>query len=336
MTQAVDDILLYIEREFPRWLADRDENLDAWTMEDLENWLVDKKDAVLSVGRKQGYLSQTALKRFIFESRGKVPDMALISTATRLALPRFLCAIGLQKRNTNSGILFEEFAHALMLVTTLGWRDHAELHARLGLQEMMKHSIQRGTIYGGALRQVTTSHGFAYMIMDVFKDFLGAEKTSTQTPWRVEHYEDYAGGYGGWAEIAANWRVPDPNAFAEILNRAADYHVAQSRGMSTKGSKYESTLKETHFEVEGNEFWLLPVILFTFLRLREWEGLTNPRYLSHDLFRKGVFRELPPAPRAAPYWPPNPFFDQIDAKFRAENPETPSLADLPRLRAAQS
>lgn len=335
MTQTVDDILLYVEREFPRWLADREENLDAWTMEDLENWLVDKKDAVLSVGDKQGYLSQTALKRFIFESRGKVPDMALISTATRLALPQFLYAIGVQKRNTNSGIMFKEFVRALTLATTLGWRDHAELHARLGLQELMKHSIERGKRYGGALGQGISLHRYNFMIMDVFKDFLGAEKTSTQTPWRTEFHDKY-GGYGGWAEIAANWRVPDPNAFAEILNRAADYHVAQSRDMVTKGSKYDSTLKETHFEVEGNEFWLLPVILFTFLRLREWEGLTNPGYLSHDLFRKGVFRELPPAPRAAPYWPPNPFFDQIDAKFRAENPETPSLADLPRLRAAQS
>ena len=73
------------------------------------------------------------------------------------------------------------------------------------------------------------------------------------------------------------------------------------------------------------------MILFTFLRLREWEGLPNPGHLSHDLFQKGVFRHLPPVP----VWPADDLLDRVEAKFRAETPETPGLADLPRLRAEQ-
>jgi hypothetical protein len=164
------------------------------------------------------------------------------------------------------------------------------------------------------------------------QDWLKADKTSTETPWREDLYEHYAGGYGGWEELVENWREPDANRFAAILYRAADYHVAQSRDMETKGTDNDPDQVISHFEIEQDKYWLFPVILFTFLRLREWEGLSNPQALSHDLFHKGLFRQLPPVSA----WPQDEFYDKVDARFRAMFPDTPSLKDLPTLRAEQS
>jgi hypothetical protein len=286
----------------------------------------------LSVGDAQSFISHYELKKFILDNLDRYPDTTLLAHATRLEIPQFLYAIGVQKLNTNSGILMEEYALSLAQLITLGWRDHAELHARLGLQEIMKHSIQRGDRKGGALHQGQTFAGFTYMLLDVMRDWLKADKTSTETPWREDLYEDYAGGYGGWEELAEKWREPDANVFAGILYRAADYHVAQSRDMETKGHDNDPDQVISHFEIEQDRFWLYPVILFTFLRLREWEGLPNPEALGHDLFQKGIFRHLPPVPK----WPEDPFYDEVDARFRAMFPQTPSLKDLPRLRAEQS
>jgi hypothetical protein len=258
--------------------------------------------------------------------------MEQLAHATRLVIPELLYAVGVQKLNTNSGIGFENFVDSLLMLATLGWRDHAELHARLGLQELMKHAIRRGDYKGGALHQGQTFAGYTYAIMDVMKDWLRATKTSTDTVWRADLYEDYAGGYGGWADLVQNWREPNVKRFAEMLNEAADYHVEESRDMETIGHDDDPDQVITHFEVEQDKFWLYPVILFTFLRLREWEGLPNPGHLNHDLFQKGIFQHLP----TVPDWPADPFYDAVDARFRTMFPETPSLADLPRLRAEQS
>jgi hypothetical protein len=330
MAENVDSIRTYIEKTFPGWVK-RDVVLRL-SLNDLTTWNGGEAENKLSIGDFHASISYYELKKFILDNLDRYPDTTLLAHATRLETPQFLYAIGVQKLNTNSGIGLESYANALAQLITLGWRDHAELHARLGLQEIMKHSIQRGDRKGGALHQGQTFAGFTYMLLDVMQDWLKADKTSTDTPWRDDLYEDYAGGYGGWEELAENWREPDANAFAGILHRAADYHVAQSRDMETKGHDNDPDQVISHFEIEQDRFWLYPVILFTFLRLREWEGLPNPEALGHDLFQKGIFRHLPPVPK----WPEDPFYDEVDARFRAMFPETPSLKDLPRLRAEQS
>jgi hypothetical protein len=102
--------------------------------------------------------------------------------------------------------------------------------------------------------------------------------------------------------------------------------------METKGTDNEPDQVISHFEIEEDRFWLYPVILFTFLRLREWEGLPNPQTLTHDLFQKGIFQHLPPVP----VWPHDELHDKVDERFRVMFPDTPSLEDLPKLRAEQS
>jgi hypothetical protein len=329
MAEDLKEIRIYIEKNFPKWVQD-EFLLDRYAQK-LTTWSSGVDGYELSVGDAQSYVAHHELKKFILNNLDRHPDMAHLAHATRLVIPQVLYAIGVQKLNTNSGTSFPDYANALAQLVSLGWRDHAELHARLGLQELMKHSIQRGDRKGGALHQGQTLFGFPYALMDVMKDWLRAENMSTDTVWREDLYDEY-GGYRGWKELAENWREPEASRFAEILYRAADYHVEQSRDMETIGHDDDADFVERHFEVEGDQFWLYPVILFTFLRLREWEGLPNPGFLKHELFQKGIFQHLPKVPE----WPKDEFYDKVDARFREMFPETPSLKDLPRLRAEQS
>ncbi len=334
MAENIEEIRNYILKNFPDWVKSQQETVFAWGIEDLKLWLEDTAEEKfeLSVASEKGYIAHYELKKFIIENFDRHADRAQLAHATRLEIPKILYAIGVLHLNTNSGFLFDKFVNGLCQVITLGWKDHAELLARLGLQELMKYDIQRGKYHGGALGHGTTSQGFPYMIMDVMKDWLKADKTSTMTAWRDDLYESYAGGYGGWAELVAHWREPNPVKFYDILHRAADYHVAQSHDMEYVGHKNDPDYDEIHYEIESDKYWLYPVILFTFLRLREWEGLQNPATLQHDLFQKGIFRHLP----AVPDWPQDAFYDEVDAKFRAMFPDTtPSVADLPRLRQEQ-
>ncbi|PRZ42091.1 hypothetical protein [Tritonibacter scottomollicae] len=333
MTVTVESILRHIEDKFAGWVEDQDliKELD---FQNLQSFLDDEPKANLSVGDDISRTAYMYLKRFILENRGVSPDMAQIALATRLFLPELRYAIGLQHLNTNSGVSFRGAVTSVMMAATLGWREQTELQARLVLQEMGKHAIQRGKFRGGGVGQVTTSHSFPYAMMDIFKDFLSAENTSTMTVWRDDVYQDYVGGHKGWADLAdGGWRAPDLNHFLDIFDAATEYHVSQSKDMEFHGSKYDDDgLQETHYEVEEDAFWFYPVILFTILRLREWEGLANPAHLSHDLFQKGVFSRLP----TAPDWPQDPFFDAVETKFLSEFPATPTLAQLPKLRAEQS
>lgn len=101
--------------------------------------------------------------------------------------------------------------------------------------------------------------------------------------------------------------------------------------METRGRDDDPDQVIRHFDVENDGFRLYPAILFTFLRLREWEGLPNPPVLEHDLFRKGALKELPQQVAI----PQDAFYSRIEQQFRAEMPDTPTLADLGALRAAQ-
>ncbi len=334
MTQTIANILQGVENNFPVWVEKQSRTFDRALRPRVSAWLDGDQEKALSVGRYQRQFADFFLKRFILENRGVTPDMTQIALATRLYLPELRNAIGLQHLNTNSGISFRGAVTSVMMAATLGWRDQTELQARLVLQEMGKHAIQRGKFRGGGLGQVTTSHSFPYAVMDIFRDFLRAQNTSTMTVWREDVYQDYVGSHKGWLSLVqGGWREPSLGRFQDIFDEATDYHVAQSQDMEFHGSKYDDDgLQETHFEVEQDAYWLYPVILFTILRLREWEGLPNPAHLSHDLFQKGVFSHLPTPPE----WPQDPLFDAVEAKFLSEFPARPTLADLPNLRAAQS
>lgn len=331
MTRSVSDLRSEVLAEFPQWLPKYAEMVLPRNQRKLKDWVGGDDTSKFSISMYMARFSLYHLKRFVLDALNGNMRMEELALAGRLAFPQLPYAVGVQHLNTNSGILMEEFVQSLTLVATMGWKDETELLARLGLQELMKYGIMRGNHRGGGLGQGTTSHGYTYMVMDLVRDWLKADKTSTVTAWREELYESYAGGYGGWADLLANWREPNLATFTRILLEAADYHVAESKDMETIGHKHDEDFREIHHEIQDDEFWLLPVLLFMVLRLRQWEGLPIPPYLSHPLFEAGVFRQLPPVPQ----WPSDPFYDQVDARFRQVFPSTPSVADLPALRKEQ-
>ena len=170
-------------------------------------------------------------------------------------------------------------------------------------------------------------------MMDIFAEFLNAPADMALTPWRAEIYEDQFGSHAGWAALQmGGWREPDLGKFTDLFYAAADYHLAESRDMETKGHDNDHDQKENHFEFENDAYWLYPVILFTVLRLREWSDLPSPARLTHPLFANGVFKNFP-----RPLdWPKDSFHDAIDLKFRAEFPKTtPDQTYLPELKRIQ-
>ncbi|WP_284777150.1 hypothetical protein [Agrobacterium sp. lyk4-40-TYG-31] len=324
------NITQYILKEFPDWLPKYSEAPVEMIYKNLEDWLQGDDSRSKSIGRYLGQINLLELKAFVLSAVQGTADTERLAKAARLSFAPLPYAIGIQHLNTNSALSFPDFVNGLAQVMTVGWKERSELLGRLALRELEKDSILRGKFYGGALGQGVTSFGFPYAFMDIVADWLNVDETSTQTEWREKVYEEYAGGYGGWAELVAQWREPDVVVFHRILVKAADYHVAQSHDMETKGDKRSRT--EKHYEIEPDAYWAFPVLLLMVLRMREWVGLENPGYLNHDLFQMGVFKELPkPLP-----WPDDPLLDAVDEKYRQLFPETPSTADIAKLRADQS
>lgn len=326
-----EELSKHVEKAFPVWLEGQTFMLDL-SREDLQAFLDAPSDDARSIGSTQMPIAYALLKRFVLEAARPMPDdLSQITQSTRLYLAELRYAIGVQQKHPKSGIgvNLHKAVTSMMMAATLGWQDQTELQARLIFQELAKHSLDRGKRKGGAVFQGQTFYAFPYAIMDIMKDFLAEPGLSTQTPWRKDVYED-RGGHLGWQELAdGGWKTPDVFDFEEVLNRAAAYHLDQSKERETVGKKHDRDgVKTLYPEVDDDAFWLYPVILYTVLRLREWHGLDNPATLRHPLFAKAVFDALPPTPEN----PSDPFFDSVDTKFREVFADTPGLDDLPSLR----
>lgn len=323
---TASELRTLVEAEFPNWLEKQNSLVVARSLNVLSAWNDGDSSKKLSVGRYQSYIAQFNLHNIILDSFSGGDTKSRLGLATELASREFLYAVAVLGDNTNCAVLFSDYANTLAQLITVGWREKAELYARHGLAQLQLHGIQRGRFKGGALAQGQSVFRYPYFMMDLVKDWLHADKVSTDTPFRGE----IIGDLGGWEELLANWREPNQDRFDKVLSRAADYHVAQSHDMIEEGHDEDPNYRLDHFEVEKDTYWIFPVLLLCVLRLREWEGLTNPRP-SHDLFwvsSLGQLPEVPPQPR-------DEFFDAVEARFRALYPNLPSPHDLPGLRAEQ-
>jgi len=150
MTSLIDTLVEHVDGTFARWVEDQERVVLSMNKEDLEAWLNNEDDSLsLSVGDMHAQSSNILLKKFVVSNRGVTPQTDVLALSTRLALPQLRYAIAVQHLNTNSGILFQEAITSAMMAATAGWRDETELQARLVLQELAKHSIQRGKKRGG-------------------------------------------------------------------------------------------------------------------------------------------------------------------------------------------
>lgn len=212
-------------------------------------------------------------------------------------------------------IMQEEYGFILAHLIAVGWREEAELVARLGFQA------------GEETFMVSfPNHRIPWLMLKLTHDWLGA-KVEPNGRLRPED------GLGPWQKLFDNWRSEDDVMFAAAFDGAADYHVKQSHQHVEEGHierPDEGPYRDLRFEIEDPNYWIFPVELLAVLRLREWIDLSNP-LMTHPLFTVSPLGKLPgEMPRTS-----TPLFDAVEKKFREMFPATPSLVDLPALRQEQ-
>jgi len=107
--------------------------------------------------------------------------------------------------------------------------------------------------------------------------------------------------------VLADWRTPDLDKVAQFVSAMADFHVQEAR----------NTAHDEIAEFDDPDYMLFPHEILTFLRLREWEGLSNPESFDHPLMQQPLAKLPSPVPLAQPN---TPLLDQVIEKFKQEFP----------------
>jgi|UPI000645BC4A hypothetical protein len=311
---ALSELRDTIERETPAWLAESD--LASVSREKIRDWLDGKKDrfnASVPSWYEQIYMEEIrryCLSRLLSDDR-HMPLASLVRTG----YSSFLYKAGIKTASPAQGLPFDfqHFAFYQALVISVGWRAETELMARVAFK-MMQPLFDGGHVVWS----------LPWFMLDLTRDWLGADVNLRDQDRKDDILV-------GWRPLLDKWRVPDPAEFDVVLKAAADYHLEQSHVHIEVGHDEDRNYRSAHFEIEPSEYWLFPVELFAVLRLREWEGLANPE-LTHPLFNKTQLGRMPSIQEPTS----DPVMDAVDAKFRSLYPGTPSIADLPSLRAEQS
>ncbi|WP_349963068.1 hypothetical protein [Rhizobium sp. ZPR3] len=300
----------FLAKELPDWLSRKERLFRQKPMEWLGDFdPVGKTDVNVKLAPARFERLATWYRReYALSGIGATPDIALLSASTRNDITSYLLEIPIYDFHAeNLGRYnFDRYGKLLAQVIATGWKDEAELVARLGFKELNR-LMDRGISYGR----------LPWFMLELAKDWLKADVAIDS-----EFRQHEVANLGVWDKLLAGWRDPNERSFDALMSEMAEYHLAQSEIV-------ENTEKDW-YEFEELSYWLFPVELLAVLRLREWAGIANPP-LTHPIFWVTPLANLYPSPA----WPKDETVDRAEAKFRALYPDTPSVADLPRLRKEQ-
>ena len=110
-----------------------------------------------------------------------------------------------------------------------------------------------------------------------------------------------------YAAVLSDWRTTDLTKVQSFVAAMADFHMAQAR--------FTAHDEIAEFDIEDT--MLFPYEILSFLRLREWAGLTNPTHFDHPLMNHPMARMPEPVPLPLP---DTPLLDAVVAKFQLEYP----------------
>lgn len=301
----------FLATELPDWLARKERLFKLKTTDWLRDFNpVDKSGPdVKLVAMRFERLGTWYRTQYVLSGIGTSPDMTSLSFSTRNDIPGFLFEIPVYDFHPeNLGRYdFDRYGKPLAQVIATGWKDEAELVARLGFKELNR-LLDRGISYGR----------MAWFMFELAKDWLNAD-VKIDSEFRKHEIENL----GIWHKLLEGWREPNERSFDALMSEMADYHLAQS--------EIVDNIEKEWYEFEEPSFWLFPVELLAVLRLREWLGAANPR-LTHPIFWVTPLATL----NSPPACPKDETFDGAEARFRKPYPNMPSIADLPSLRAEQS
>lgn len=106
--------------------------------------------------------------------------------------------------------------------------------------------------------------------------------------------------------LVQHWRTRDLDALSHLLLAAADRHTQQCR--------FDSFSQGRFYDLASNQYWYDPFEILAVLRLREHEGLPNPR-LEHPLLATALGEF---APLTHPY--SDDFLEGVLAQARRQEP----------------
>lgn len=175
--------------------------------------------------------------------------------------------------HSSGGLRMFNFATASNLMAAmamLGWRDSVRYQGYLA-HAALKRGYQLQIQYEQEHRRAQ-----AFMLK-LFADWVGDVTHS----WPAYAYDEPI-----YEALLAQWRVPDADELVPCLMAACDRHTWQSGKESM--TKFYDFDQDWHLE-------RVPVEILLLYRLREWEGLPNPR-LDHPLMAKPFNCLLPAQP----------------------------------------
>lgn len=284
---------------------------------DLQRWLSGEESGDNSVRSDIAFHGRLHLNRYVLVGLNGDLDTEALALSTRCLSAELRYCLRVHERFPRNlqMVSMENMGLTLAQTITTGWRDHAELQARLSLEA-----------YPGVLQDGVAFAEYPYFMLELVKDWLGADVSLASEYRASESYKNSRPtGSAVWWDLLEVWREPDAARFDEVLTRAAEHYVEQSRIVDRE---------DVFFEFGDVAYWVFPVVLLSVLRLREWAGLRNPEP-SHDLFQVSRLGQLPPVP---PY-PSHEIYDAVEAKYASVLPELPpllTLSNLPELRERQS
>jgi hypothetical protein len=186
----------------------------------------------------------------------------------------------------------------LSLNILAGWRNEADTIFKLLLRGLdtsllgLRHNDQHsaGSLY--------RHFWFLLILYSLFK-----ETTLDTSPYS---YPDEMSPY---AAVLADWRTTDFNVVQSLVSKMADFHLSEA---------YVNRHDEIR-EFDDEERMLFPYEILSFLRLREWLGLSNPVSFEHPLMNQPLAWLPQPAPLPNPG---NNLLDQVISKFKSEFPSS--------------
>ncbi|MBO0664595.1 hypothetical protein LQ948_18775 [Jiella sp. MQZ9-1] len=297
-----------LKKDIPEWLQHKQRLIMdkpiQWLEEFIEDGDVTPKIKLIS--SRYDRLALWFRMKYAISGIGAVPDVDLLALSSRVGISSFFLEVPVYDfYPKNLGRYdFDAYGKLLAQIFATGWKDESELVARFGFEELNR-LLDRGISYGR----------MCWFMLELAKDWLQAD-VSLDSEFRQHEIENL----GIWDKLLTGWREPNARVFDALMSEMADYHLSQSKDADMSESEW--------YEFESMSYWLFPVELLAVLRLREWAGIANPK-LSHPLFAVTPLATLYPPPA----WPKDDVLDQAEAKFRSLYPNTPSVADLAKLRA---
>ena len=119
----------------------------------------------------------------------------------------------------------------------------------------------------------------------------------------------YPADMSPYSAVLADWRTTDLDKVQGFVSAMADFHLQQAR----------FTKHDEIAEFDTEDRMLFPHEILSFLRFREWVGLSNPITFDHPLMQHPMARM--PTQMPLPY-PDTPLLDAVVLKFQEEYPDS--------------